>query len=47
MIVLHSGIDLVETSGGTYLKICKPYQSPHNVGLERINSYLLASHQAT
>lgn len=47
MIVSISGIYLVETSGGTYLNFCKLYQSPHNVGLERINSHLLASHEAT
>ena len=47
MIVSHGGIDLVEASGETYLKFCKLYQSPPNLGLERINSHLLASHQAT
>ena len=47
MIVSHSGIDLVETSGETYLKFCKLYKSPPNTGQERINSHLLASNQAT
>ena len=47
MIVSHGGIDLVEASGEIYLKFCKLYQSPPTLGLERINSYLLASHQAT